>query len=188
MLETPQTWNRYAYTLNNPLRFIDPDGQTEGSPTNVEKRDQINKNATKKDGSTDYAYDKKKDDFGPNTNKCNKFVNDVASESGAKMEVTASDGTQRGPTAQEIANPAVDIPNWRPLGPGETPEPGDVAAYKLPQSQPGATGHSGVMIRDGQCGVTSIGASATQVGPPNATVFSQGRTDVDVQYRRYTGD
>ena len=22
----PQTWNRYTYTLNNPLRFVDPNG------------------------------------------------------------------------------------------------------------------------------------------------------------------
>ena len=26
----PQTWNRYAYTLNNPLRFVDPSGTVEG--------------------------------------------------------------------------------------------------------------------------------------------------------------
>ena len=25
--ENPQTWNRYAYTLNNPYKYVDPDGQ-----------------------------------------------------------------------------------------------------------------------------------------------------------------
>ena len=26
-VENPQSWNRYAYTLNNPLNFVDPDGR-----------------------------------------------------------------------------------------------------------------------------------------------------------------
>jgi hypothetical protein len=27
-LDAPQSWNRYSYTLNNPLKLVDPDGRT----------------------------------------------------------------------------------------------------------------------------------------------------------------
>jgi len=33
----PQTWNRYAYTLNDPLRYVDPDGLQEISVAECQK-------------------------------------------------------------------------------------------------------------------------------------------------------
>ena len=36
----PQQINLYAYTRNNPLRFVDPDGETINEPTGLSARDQ----------------------------------------------------------------------------------------------------------------------------------------------------
>ena len=57
------------------------------------------------DGSEAWCFGCKKGNFPENTNKCNKFVYDVANESGAETVVNG-----RQPLASEWAAPYVDIP------------------------------------------------------------------------------
>lgn len=40
-LEDPQTWNRYSYVLNNPLRYTDPDGQAPQEGADIRQRQDI---------------------------------------------------------------------------------------------------------------------------------------------------
>jgi hypothetical protein len=86
----------------------------------------------KQDGETDWAYSAQKGNFMCNTNKCNEFVGDVTKEASAPASVTGSDGKSRYPTAWELADKNTKIANWQVLKPGEQPQAGDIAAYKLP--------------------------------------------------------
>lgn len=64
------------------------------------------------DGSTDWAFATRKDEFGPDTNKCNKYVYDVTREAGAEALTRGNDGKMRAPLATEWADRRVPITNW----------------------------------------------------------------------------
>lgn len=153
----------------------------EGQASSAGRR--IAATAKKYTGSKAWAFDKRKDDFPPYSNKCNKYVYDVTKEAGAEATVTPPGGKPRPPLAGEWADPRVDIPGWRVLGPNEMPQPGDVAAYKL-RPNPGEapyTGHSGIVTGvDADGTVHAMAAHANVVGPDDKFQRSNGAV-----YRRY---
>ena len=230
-IRDPQSLNKYTYTYNDPLNFVDPNGHCVGtgregpcfveqqmaqeqqavegrdgasvqsgetllqnppgqedSQTNLAKRERVAALiAEKYNGSKTWAFDKKKGDHPAGTNKCSQCVNDVVKEAGAQARVTLSDGTKRPPTAGEWANPTGTIKNWRVLGPNESPKPGDVAAYRLPNPVVGATGHVGIVIKGPNGAVRDIAAHRNRVGPPMNQFRDAAKEGLKVVYRRFTG-
>ena len=103
----------------------------------------------------------------------------MANESGAEPVVNG-----RQPLASEWAAPYVDIPNWRPLEPGEARQPGDVAAYRLTGGGESYSGHTGIVTSDGSAGTTNTSAHTNSVYP----VPNQFSGNPNTNYRRYTGE
>src|SRR5947209_1765051 len=129
----------------------------EGSQANLDRRAAIAAAAQAHDGDTSMPYT-------PGHPTCNLFLQKVVAESGApKPEVIKADGTKAAPGAAEWAGSK--IPNFRILKPGEKPQPGDMAAYKIPNCVD-CTGHSGVVVSVGKNGVVgAMAAHPTVIGP-----------------------
>jgi hypothetical protein len=87
--------------------------------------------------------------------------------------------------AAEWADKNTNIDNWRVLGKGEAPQPGDVGAYKLSGGGASYSGHSGIITSVDSNGVHAMAAHENVVGPDNK--FDRSVTPT-VVYRRYTGD
>jgi hypothetical protein len=126
------------------------------------RRKCIDQAARGQNGSTAWAYDKRKDGFAPGQNKCNKFVFDVIKSCGAGKGTTKP-GSPWPLQAGDWADPKKSYGFWRPLRPGESPGPGDVAAYKL-NGGAAYSGHTGFIV-SGPDGPTNISAHHNVVGP-----------------------
>lgn len=111
----------------------------------------------------------------------------MTKEAGAEAKVIGSDGKARPPLAAEWADPHTVIPNWRVLGPSETPQPGDVSARK--EHFVDATGHSGVVVSVSQSGiVTAIAAHSAVIGRDMSFQVSMEKNRAKNVFRRYTGE
>ena len=171
---------RFEGTVQNQVDVL---GLKEGSTANLARRQKIDQIARGYNNSKAWCFDCKKDNFRVGTNKCNKYVYDVTKEAGATGEITIK-GTKRAPLAAEWADKNTKIKNWRVLKDGETPLPGDVAAYKLEGGGASFSGHTGLMISNGSGGLTNISAHGDAVYPtPN-----QFESNPSTVYRRYTGE
>lgn len=147
--------------LNEPVESKRADAQGtqdqratgEGSQANQARRSAIAAAAAAHEGDTSMPYT-------PGHATCNLYVQKAVAESGApKPLVRKADGTMGAPSAAELAGDRVP-PGWRILKPGESPQPGDIAARK--EHFADATGHSGVVISV-QNGVVSAMAAHQKI-------------------------
>jgi len=212
-LGNPQSLNLYAYVLNNPLVNIDVDGHdcsvegvgascsalNEGAvadPSAEEQQaDQMigaaqsagaskSSNQDKRDALAKAARGKyKSKEWNPKNglSQCNIFV--CAMIDAVGLNGPRNDNGHPISAAQWASSASID--NWRVLGAGEAPEPGDVAAVAEPGAFTNASGHAGIVSEVVSGTVYIIAAGDHSVYNTKASDFVPG---YNVTYRRYTGN
>ncbi len=138
--------------------------------------------ARSKVGSHDWRYDKKKDEFAENTNKCNKFIYDVLVEAGVTPPQVPKSFLiflwgSRLPTAGEWANASNSITGWSVV---TDPQPGDIAAVKSFYLD--ATGHVGIVVSKNE----TVSASSHVGGVIVQNDWGFRANEARPTFRRYT--
>ena len=145
------TTNAGGIATNNPSATNNPAATNSPSATTFppsKVRAMIVAAALQNKGSEKWLRGKTVGNFGPKTNKCNKFVADNCNSTGLGTIVpdihTTHNGHKYPPTARDWADPSVNIPGWVVV---TNPQPGDVAAQK--HFYIDATGHCAIVVRVG---------------------------------------
>jgi RHS repeat-associated protein len=149
-LDDPQSLNLYAYLENNPLRTTDPDGH--GDQDDYAAR--IAAQAASENGHDN--WDTNKIDvsngqvFWSGSNKCNEFVSDQVVYAGGPTPVVV--GTDKIPTAAQMADPNVKIVGFSEPRPLSEAKPGDIIAQDHGRSADGKRedAHAGIVVAPGK--------------------------------------
>ena len=146
-------------------------------------RQKIVEGAQKQIGSGDWHFKATKGNFGPETDKCNLFVYDMLNDAGASPGLPNGHAWWKSypPTAANWADPSFEIPGWRVLSSGESPQPGDVVAQRI-QWPNGATGH--VMIVGPNASFIGVGKSE-MIDSVAAKMMGENKPGGLLVYRRY---
>jgi LysM repeat protein len=133
--------------------------------------------------------------YGAKKNKCFLFVAYVLSRAGAGPDrsltgLRKEEGEKgRPPNASEWADSDFQIPGWQILAPGQTPEPGDIAAQE--GDFDGATGHVVIIGPRNSDGLLTIigtsGDGTVQTKPLPRTLVGPDNVAGPIVYRRWVG-